>query len=65
MRALVIVAIVMVAVIMGVSAVAPAMADHGGPNPPQAMCDALFLAIANVNPIPPGLASLFVHCIPS
>jgi len=60
MRALVIVAIVMVAVIMGVSAVAPAMAEHGGPDLPQGFCDQMVPRVADL-PLPIQKI-IFDHC---
>ena len=64
MRALVIVAIVMVAVIMGVSAVAPAMANHGGPDLPQKVCDQL-TDLFNDGKLPPALVNIWAdHCFP-
>ena len=59
-------AIVLVAVVMGMSAVAPmipqAEASHGGPDPPQALCDALERAFATSPTFPRGLESLVEHC---
>ena len=63
MRALAISAIVLVAVIMGMSAVVPmipqAEAHTGGDLLPRRMCDALSQIPP---PIPPGIQHLLTHC---
>ena len=65
MRALVIVAIVMVAVMMGLSLVAPAMAQHGGPDLPQKACDALAKIIVKRGSLPTPIQDIFFdHCFP-
>jgi len=66
MRALIISAIVLVAVVMGIGAISPmippAYASHGGPDPPQELCDALKAVFARSARIPVALEPLFEHC---
>jgi len=58
--------IVLVAVIMGMSAVVPiipeAYARHGGPDPPQAMCDGLSEFLERSTFVNVKLAKLLEHC---
>ena len=59
-------AIVLVVVIMGMSAVAPmipqAYAYHGGPDPPQQLCDALNDRFGTGVSIPTAIVALLEHC---
>jgi len=65
-KTLAISAIVLVAVIMGMSAVAPmipeAYAEHGGKTPPPKACEKLLAVADKLAEIPPRLFVLLLHC---
>ncbi len=67
-KILVVSASLLVAVVMGMSAVAPmippAEADHGGPDPSPAVCEKLTEALRAFRIEPPeGFLNLIGHCL--